>query len=435
MDTCQTSSANAVARLWPMALACACLVGMSAARPARAAGSELLADPSSAIGDELGFALDFDVSRVVAGSPGRDGAKGAVELFDCSGVPCASPLRIAAADGASGDRFGASLALDADTLVVAAPGRIPAAVYVFARSGGSWVQQARIDAPAGPSSGGFGVALDVRGDRLVVGADRADDDAGAVYVFARNGTAWSLEARLVAEDAEAGDRLGRALALHEDAFVAGAPFEAGDAAGGYARGAIYLFQQLQSQWSQGPKFVASAAADGDLLGFSVAFDGQAIVAGAPMADARVGATLVFMQAGSVWSQRARLSPPAGVPGDRFGWAVALAPDAEVLVGAPYALDGCGAATLYARVGVGWHPTSRAALDAPLAETMAGWAVAVSNQRLAVAAPGHAGALEHRGGVHLFGGGDAVFRDGFEPDTAILACEGTKRSAIAGEPRR
>ncbi|HEY6543432.1 MAG TPA: FG-GAP repeat protein, partial [Dokdonella sp.] len=149
----------------------------------------------------------------------------------------------------------------------------------------------------------------------------------------------------------------------------------------------------------------------------------------------VGATLVFMQAGSVWSQRARLSPPAGVPGDRFGWAVALAPDAEVLVGAPYALDGCGAATLYARAGVGWHPTSRAALDAPLAETMAGWAVAVSNQRLAVAAPGHAGALEHRGGVHLFGGGDAVFRDGFEPDTAILACEGTKRSAIAGEPRR
>ena len=433
MDTCATSSAIATLRPWLAALACACLVGVAATRPARAADSELLVDPASVPGDELGFALDGDANHIVAGSPGRDGGTGAVDLFDCASVPCAPPLRIDAPDGAAGDRFGAALALDAGTLVVGAPGRIPAAVYVFVQAGGNWALQARIDAPAGPSSAGFGVALDVRGDRLVVGADRADDNAGAVYVFARAGSAWSLEARLVADDAAAGDRLGRALALHEDAFVAGAPFEAGDAPGGYARGAVYLFQRFQSEWSQGPKFAANAAADGDLLGFSVAFDGQSIAAGAPMADARIGATVLFMQAGSTWSQRARLVPPAGVPGDRFGWSVALTPDVEVLVGAPYALDGCGAATLYARTGATWNPTSRATLDAPLAATMAGWAVGVSNQRLAVAAPGHAGALEHRGGVHLFGGGDVLFRDGFELPVADLACAVAKRSAAVGGP--
>ena len=66
-----------------------------------------------------------------------------------------------------------------------------------------------------------------------------------------------------------------------------------------------------------------------------------------MAAARVGATVLFAQAGGTWSQRTRLASPAGVPGDRFGWSVVLAQDTGVLVGAPYALEGCGSATLRA----------------------------------------------------------------------------------------
>ena len=141
-----------------------------------------------------------------------------------------------------------------------------------------------------------------------------------------------------------------------------------------------------------------------------------------MAAARVGATVLFAQAGGTWSQRTRLASPAGVPGDRFGWSVVLAQDTGVLVGAPYALEGCGSATLFTPSGANWNPTSQARLDTPLAATLAGWAVAASGQRIAVAAPGHAGATEHRGGVHLFGGGDALFRDGFEPSVAAVACE-------------
>lgn len=402
--------------------ACASLGAVATAPSVRGADSELLVDATSAPGDELGVALAFRQGTVVAGSPGHAAARGRVQVFDCALAPCALAARIEAEDGAAGDRFGAAVALDGDTLVVAAPGRVPAAVYVFVQAGSSWTWQARIDAPPGPSSTGFGAALDIEDGRLVVGADRADDDAGAVYVFARDGAAWKLEARLVDEAARADARLGRSVALHDDSVVAGAPFDAGDAPGGYARGAVHLFTRSLSAWTQGPRLVASPAADGDLLGFSVAFDGEFIAAGAPMANARVGTTVLFAQAGGSWSQRTRLASPAGLPGDRFGWTVALAQDAGVLVGAPYALEGCGSATLFTPSGASWNPTSQARLDTPLAATMAGWAVAASDQRLAVAAPGHAGASEHRGGVYVFGGGDVLFRDGYEPPIAAVACE-------------
>jgi hypothetical protein len=165
------------------------------------------------------------------------------------------------------------------------------------------------------------------------------------------------------------------------------------------------------------------ASDGDLLGLSVALAEGHILAGAPMANARAGVAVLFEGTGGSWTQRARLFAPAGLPGDRIGWAVAFASGGAPLVGAHYALDGCGAATLFHQAGALWQPTSQALLDAPLPASMAGWAVSAAGTRFVVAAPGHAGALEHRGGIHLFGGGDALFRDGFELPVAELACEG------------
>jgi hypothetical protein len=389
---------------------------------AEAAVSELLVDSAGAVGNELGFAVAFDGDIVASGSPGQAAGAGAVLVFDCATTPCGAPARIVPAGLAAMDHFGASLALDGDTLVVGAPGRVPAAVYVFIRTGGTWVQQARIEPPAGASAAGFGAAVALSGDRLAVGAERADSNAGAVYLFLRSGTDWNVEARVVADDAAPGDRFGRAVALDEEMLAVGAPYEAGAAAGGFARGAVYAFLPYLGNWGQMPKFVADNAMDGDLLGLSVAIAPGSILAGAPMADGRIGAAVLFVQAGSTWMQRARLTPPGGLPGDRFGWSVAFTPDESPLVGAPYAQEGCGAATLFRPSGALWNPGSEATLDEPLAGAMAGWAVAASADRFVVAAPGHAGALEHRGAIHLFGGGDALFRDSFEPSVALLACE-------------
>ena len=403
-------------------VACAAVFAIACAGPIRAAQSELLLDPAASVGNELGFALDQAAGFVASGSPGDAGGRGAVHMFDCTAVPCASPVRIEGAGGIEGDHFGAALALDGDTLAVAAPGRVPAAVYVFVRSSGSWSQQARIDSPGGAAAAGFAGAVALSADRLAIGAEGADDDAGAVYVFLRNGSAWNQEARLVAVGAAAGSRFGKAIAIDSDTLVAGAPFEAGGVGGAFARGAVHAFTRSGTAWSALPRLMAQDAADGDLLGLSVALEQGRILAGAPLADLRAGAAVLFEETGGSWMQRARLSLPGGLPGDRFGWSVSFSGAGALLVGAPYARDGCGAATLFRLSGANWQPTSEAVADAPLPAVMVGWSVSADGGRIAVAAPGHAGAPEHRGAVHLFGGGDAVFRDGFEPSVAELACE-------------
>lgn len=401
---------------------CVAVMAIASAGPSLAAQSELLLDPAATVGNELGFALDQDAGFVATGSPGDAGGRGAVHLFDCTATPCTPPVRLEGAGGAEGDHFGAALALDGDTLVVAAPGRTPASVYVFARTGGNWSQQARIDSPGGAAAAGFAGAVALSSDRLAIGAEGADDNAGAVYVFLRDGSAWSQEARLVVVDAAAGSRFGKAVAMDGGMLVAGAPFEAGSAEGAFARGAIHAFARSGTTWSPLPRLTAQDAADGDLLGLSIALDEGRILAGAPLADLRAGAAVLFEESGGSWTQRARLSAPGGLPGDRFGWSVSFAGAGALLVGAPYALEGCGTATVFRSSGVSWQPTSEAVADLPLPSVMLGWSVSAEGGRIAVAAPGHAGAPEHRGAVHLFGGGDGVFRDGFEPSVAAIACE-------------
>ncbi|MEZ5301989.1 MAG: FG-GAP repeat protein [Verrucomicrobiales bacterium] len=120
-----------------------------------------------------------------------------------------------------GDRFGGAVAISGDTVVVGALGEdsgasgvnsVPdesassaGAAYVFVRNGGTWSQQAYLK-PGNPGASDlFGTSVAVSGDTVAVGARREDGgssgvngtpnddvpDTGAVYVFVRNGAAWS----------------------------------------------------------------------------------------------------------------------------------------------------------------------------------------------------------------------------------------------------
>src|SRR5206468_2416155 len=125
------------------------------------------------------------------------------------------------------------------------------AVYVFTRSGQTWSQQAYVKASntdAGDSFGGS-VALSADGDTLAVGVSLEDSvamgiggnqadntatmDAGAVYVFARNGTTWTQQAYVKASNTGAGDAFGFIVALSSDGgtLAVGANGEASAATG------------------------------------------------------------------------------------------------------------------------------------------------------------------------------------------------------------
>ncbi|MBN1887593.1 MAG: tandem-95 repeat protein, partial [Thermoflexales bacterium] len=205
----------------------------------------------------FGAAVALSGNTLVVGAPdweiGGDvptpvgAAKVYTYTYDEMGPPyytwTALPITLTAPTPTELARFGASVDIDGDTIVVGSQaediGDQVEEAYVFLRNEGgdnAWGQVATLS-PTGVVSGGFGASVVISGDRIAVGAPltKVDGNAeqGAVYVFLRDydpdnpGTPspdnWGLAAVITRADGAAGDQFGRSLALYDDTLVVGAP--------------------------------------------------------------------------------------------------------------------------------------------------------------------------------------------------------------------
>ena len=84
--------------------------------------------------------------------------------------------------------------------------------------------------------------------------------------------------------------------------------------GGEPQGAVYIFVQDGTTWSQQAELIASDSAPGDHFGYSVAVSGDTVVVGAPGhtvgANAGQGVAYIFARDSATWSQQAEASRPA-----------------------------------------------------------------------------------------------------------------------------
>ena len=373
--------------------------------------------PASAeVAAEVGYASAANGPYAVAGAPGAQQNRGRVLVYSCSGQSCSGPEQITEAGLLAGALYGSAVALSGQNLAVGAPGSAGGTVYLYVNNGSSWQLQQAIT-PADPATGAaFGSSVDLQNDRVVVGAPGASGRAGAVYVFERSAGTWTQSARLSASDAQAGDAMGASVALSGDTVLAGAPTRSGSGAGSFAQGAGYVFV-FNGSWAQQAQLIAQFAKNGAQFGYAVDLDGDRALLGAPAAAARSGGAYVFTRTAQTWTQQAQLSSPGSVPGDRFGWSLAIDGD-QLLVGAPYALFGCGQVSAFARVGVSWN-WQDSMLNAPTLGGLAGWSVALSGTRSVVGVPGFDGAPSHQGVVYWRDSADAVFGGGFEADEQTL----------------
>ncbi len=172
------------------------------------------------------------------------------------------------------------------------------AAYEFTRAqSGEWNQVAYIKASNAETGDLFGSAIDVDGDTLAIGAPREDAgrtageadnsllDAGAVYVFTRNGGAWDQQAYLKASNADATDQFGASLNLSGETLAVGASAEDGNGTGGPldnsipGAGAVYLIERNGAVWSERAYVKASTIDAGDRFGTSVAVSGELLLIG------------------------------------------------------------------------------------------------------------------------------------------------------------
>jgi MBG domain (YGX type)/Bacterial Ig-like domain (group 3)/FG-GAP repeat len=206
---------------------------------------------------------------------------------------------------------------------------------------------------------GFAVALSADGTVALVGAPFHTVNniahSGAVYVFQRNSSGYTLTGELLPSDGSANDGFGSSVALSTDGSVAVVGAESHGAKTVAGAGAAYVFNRKASGFTQQAEITASDAAEGDAFGYAVALgaNGSTIVVGAP-GRRDGGAAYVFGHQGPNYKEIGRLSASGATTGDGFGSAVALSADGVwALVGAPnYSVNGSqpGAAFAFRRNG-------------------------------------------------------------------------------------
>jgi len=340
-----------------------------------------------------GIAADADV--LVIGSPGDDvGTKqnrGSAAVFRRVGAAWIEEAELLASQGAAHDRFGASVAVSGDIIVVGAPEDVVGpnlfrgSATVFRRLAAAWIEEATLQ----PSEFAmhFGGSVAVSENVIVVGALHAEisgeQSQGSATVFRWNGVSWILEQTLVSSSGDANDFFGTSVAIDGDDIVVGAPTDglglvttfhwdghlwiegatlspnqplrdpgfgravslhendlvvgawAGAVSGG---GAAFAFERTSSGWLEQALPLAPGSEALDFFGCSIAVLGDLIVVGALRDDVGTagdqGTATVYRRTGGVWVFDTQLAASDGGADDRFGASVALVGD-SVLVAAPW----------------------------------------------------------------------------------------------------
>ncbi len=282
---------------------------------------------------------------------------------------------IKASNTDQGDRFGVSLSVDGNTMVVGAhreassatgvngdqaddSAPVAGAAYVFVKTNNVWTQQAYLKASNAEAGDQFGLSVAISGDTIIVGApieksnatgingnqaDNSVNNSGAAYVFTRSGTTWTQQAYLKSSNSQ-NDQFGFAVAASGDTVVVGARFEDSgnptDPADNTVSnsGAAYVFKRTAGVWTQEGYLKASNPGVNDNFGAEVAISGDTVAVRSTREDSNAtgiggdqannlaadsGAVYVFTRAAAVWTQQAYIKSSNSEAGDQFGSRIAL----------------------------------------------------------------------------------------------------------------
>lgn len=246
--------------------------------------AQLVHSPEPSPFDRMGGAIALSGSTFAVSALGEDSdtpgiggafdnnaavASGTVLIYTRGPVQWEFQESIKASNPDVSDGFGSAIALDGNTLVVAALredggasgvdgpqlddcGADPelncstssGAAYVFERTAGVWAQQAYLKASNNDVPNQlFGTSVAVSGNRVLIGAlneysrfggldadqTQGGFSSGAVYMFERSGSTWSQSAYIKSPDPDVNDHFGHGVAMSSDTLVISVKQEDGSA--------------------------------------------------------------------------------------------------------------------------------------------------------------------------------------------------------------
>lgn len=295
--------------------------------------------------------------------------------------------RLLAPDGAAGDSFGRALALQGDSLIIAAPERAVqginavGAVYAFRRIGAVWQFEAQIfpGSPVAQTQFGRGLTFDgntaiicglggttwvytragngswsltqdiahgcetpqLQGDRLILNDPFADFgnilDIGEVSTYVRSGGLWQVQSTLVGSQPD--QRFGYEIGSDADLLVVTSTGPPG------AQAPAQLYRSTGSNWI--PETTLQPNDAGQFC-YITALNVGRVFLGCPASVAGNKAVYVFDRSTGVWAQAQKLNFPSQ-PEASFGGSIEAHADGTLFISAlnyDQDFNGQGAAFLY-----------------------------------------------------------------------------------------
>lgn len=334
--------------------------------------------------DRFGWSVDISGNYAVVGAYGDDFGPldpnmGSAYIFEKTGfADWTFVQKISNSDQDDYDRFGWSVAIDGDYIVIGAYAEdhnefdgaelsSAGSAYIYERDiDGVWNEVQKI-VPSDRAAGDeFGWSVAIHGNSILVGShfDNEDEDgldyiyhAGSAYIFTRmiDGT-WIQSQKLAGSGRapdidfpggggggeDVSDQFGYDVSISDEYLIIGAchhDYNALGAAPLNEAGTAYIFELIGGVWTEVVKLQNTDRAAEDRFGFSVGISGDFAIVGAYTEDenaiggatmANAGSAYLFQRdGGGVWNQTQKIVPPDRSTGDRFGYDVSI--DGNLLV--------------------------------------------------------------------------------------------------------
>jgi hypothetical protein len=264
--------------------------------------------------DAFGYSVDINDKYAVVGAPQYfkstiDGNGYIRIVTNTNGTWSVGP-EIEAQNGVFGDKFGYSVAISGDYILVGAPAKSSStgSVYIFKLNNGTWSEHSEI---TGSASDLFGSSVSIDGNYAIIGAPGNNK----VYIYHLLSGTWTLNTSFTKPS---GEGFGTSVSINGTNILVGAPNKSTDT------GSVYPYILSNGTWSQGSEITATGGSSGDFFGISVDISNENAVIGAYGDDLTedLGTSYVFvLNESNIWTQKHSFK--GGTDAFGFGYDIAI----------------------------------------------------------------------------------------------------------------
>jgi hypothetical protein len=174
--------------------------------------------------DKFGFSVSILGDTIVVGAHLDDGKAvdaGAAHVFSFNGLSWAIEDKLLASDGLAGDQFGFSVTQSSDTIAIGAKRHDgKGAAYVFGWDGANWVEDTKLTASDGATGGRFGHSVAISSENTILIGAVHNDMKGSAYAFSNDGATWNEDLKFIAP-IRGTNYFGTAVAISGDDVLIG----------------------------------------------------------------------------------------------------------------------------------------------------------------------------------------------------------------------